>query len=69
MGHFARNCPRRRRQETINLLDLDDQEEEKSEPIPRDAVALIKQQLNSMTDQEQSNLAREMGIDEDFPTA
>ena len=69
MGHFARNCPRKQRQETINLLDFDDQDELKSKPIARDTVALMKQQLNSMMDQERNDLAKEMGVDEDFPTA
>ncbi len=69
MGHFARNCPRRRRQENINFLKSSDQNEEEDEPVPRDTVASIKQQLNSMTDQEWNALAKEMGVDEDFPTA
>ena len=69
MGHFARNCLKRRRQEAINFLESDDQDEKESEPIPRDTVALIKQQLNSMMDQERNTLAKEMGIDEDFPAA
>ncbi len=42
-----------------------------TEPIAlaRDKVASVKQQLSSMTEQEQDTLAKEMGIDEDFPTA
>ena len=35
----------------------------------RDKVALVKQQLSSMTEQEWDALAKEMGIDEDFPIA
>ncbi len=35
----------------------------------RDKVTLVKQQLMSMMDQERNALAKEMGIDEDFPTA
>ena len=71
MGHFARNCPRKRRQANINLLDFDDQDELGTEPITpvRNKVALVKQQLSSMMDQEWDTLAKEMGIDEDFPTA
>ena len=38
-------------------------------PVPRDKVASVKQQLSSMTEHEQEALAKEMGIDEDFPTA
>ncbi len=69
MGHFARNCPRKRKQENINLLDLNDEDELLTKPIARDRVASIKQQLSSMMDQEWDALAKEMGIDEDFPTA
>ena len=35
----------------------------------RNKVASVKQQLSSMMDQEWDTLAKEMGIDEDFPTA
>ena len=71
MGHFARNCPRRKKQERINLIDYDDNESIgiPAAPIPRDNVASMKQQLTSMTPKEQDSLAKEMGIDEDFQTA
>ncbi len=71
MGHFARNCPRRKKQERINLIDYDDKESINipPAPIPRDNVASIKQQLTNMTPQERDTLAKEMGIDEDFQTA
>ncbi len=71
MGHFARNCPRRRKQENINLLDCNDDDSIPIPPIPlpRDNVASVKQQLTNMTDQEQDALAKEMGLDEDFPAA
>ena len=38
-------------------------------PLPRDKVASVKQQLTDMTEQERDALAKEMGIDEDFPAA
>ena len=71
MGHFARNCPRKWRQANINLLDFTDNKEIATEPIApvRDKVASVKQQLSSMMEQERNTLAKEMGIDEDFPTA
>ena len=71
MGHFARNCPRRRKQENINLLDYEDDDSIAIPPIllVRDKVASVKQQLTSMTDQEQDTLAKEMGLNEDFPAA
>src|SRR5260370_29135972 len=49
MGHFAQNCPKRRRQEAINLLESDDQSDQNDQPVPRDTVASIKQQLSNMT--------------------
>ena len=71
MGHFARNCPRRKKQEKINLIDYDDDESINipAAPMLRDNVASMKQQLTSMTPQERDTLAKEMGIDEDFQTA
>src|SRR5258708_15904699 len=71
MGHFTRNCPRKKKQENINLLDYEDDESIAIPPIPlpRDKLTLLKQQLPSLTDQEQDALAKEMGLDEDFPTA
>jgi len=71
MGHFARNCPRRKKQERINLLDYQDEGSINIPPIPlpRDKVASVKQQLTSLTDQEHDTLAKEMGLDEDFPAA
>ena len=71
MGHFTRNCPRKKKQENINLLDYEDDESIAIPPIPlpRDKVALVKQQLTSLTEQERDALAKEMGLDEDFPTA
>ncbi len=71
MGHFARNCPRKKKQERINLINYEDEESINipPAPVPRDNVASMKQQLTSMTPQEREALAKEMGIDEDFQTA
>ena len=72
MGHYARNCPRRKKKESINLIDYDDYEESVDippAPVPRDTVASVKQQLTSMTPKERDALAKEMGIDEDFQAA
>jgi len=69
MGHFTRNCPRKRKQENINLIDYNDKESVGIPPMPRDNVASVKQQLTDMTPQERDVLAKEMGIDEDFPVA
>jgi len=71
MGHFTRNCPRKQRQVNINLLNFNDDDKIATEPIApiRDKVASVKQQLSSMMEKEQDVLAKEMGLDEDFPTA
>ncbi len=72
MGHFARNCPRKKKKESINLIDYSEGDESTDippAPIPRDNVASIKQQLTNMTPQERDALAKEMGIDEDFQAA
>ena len=72
MGHYARNCPKRKKKESINLIDYDECDESidiPPAPIPRDSVASMKQQLTNMTPQERDTLAKEMGIDEDFQTA
>src|SRR5260370_10637875 len=71
MGHYARNWPRRKKQERINLIDYDDEDSINipAAPIPRDSVASVKQQLTDMTPKERESLAKEMGIDEDFQTA
>ncbi len=55
MGHFARNCPRKKKKESINLIDYNDYDESidiPPAPLPRDNVASMKQQLTSMTPQE-----------------
>ena len=71
MGHYARNCPRKKKQERINLIDYDDDESIQipPAPVPRDNVASMKQQLTNMTPKERDTLAKEMGIDKDFQAA
>jgi len=71
MGHFTRNCPCKWKQANINLLEYEEDDLPLQEPLApvRDKVASVKHQLTSMMDQERAALAKEMGIDEDFPTA
>ncbi len=71
MGHFTRNCLRKKKQANINLLDYDEGDSIATAPIlpVRDKVASVKQQLMSMTDQEWDALVKDMGLDEDFPAA
>jgi hypothetical protein len=70
MGHFAWNCPQKPRRANINLIDLQEEGPSDDEIVPtRNRVALIKEQLSRMTDEEREHLAKEMGVAEDFPTA
>jgi hypothetical protein len=71
MGHYARNCPNKPRA-NINQVDFDQEsyyEEVPSPPPEVDRVGSLKDQLGRLTDKEREDLAKEMGIDEDFPTA
>ena len=71
MGHFTRNCPRKPRRTNINLINLQEEGPSDDEVMPpmRGRVASVKDQLTQMTDKEQEQLAKEMGVAEDFPTA
>ena len=71
MGHFARNCPQKPRCTNINLIDLQEEGPSNDETIPpmRGRVASVKEQLTRMMDEEREQLAKEMGVAEDFPTA
>ena len=67
MGHYARNCPQRQGQNTqSNLIDLnyDDQ----LEPL-KNKVSDLQSQINTMTSNERDQLIKELGEEEDFPTA
>ena len=80
-GHFARNCPQRRpRQPRANLIDFDEYSEgnftyegsentyEPSDP-GASKIARLHAELNNLTDQEKLDMAKQMGVDEGFPTA
>jgi hypothetical protein len=70
MGHFARNCPQKLQRANINLIDLQEEGPPDDELTPAlGRVASIKEQLTRMTDKEREQLAKEMGVAEDFPTA
>jgi zinc knuckle protein len=70
MGHFTQNCPQKPRRANINLIDLQEKGPSEDELVPTlGRVALIKEQLTKMTDEERKQLAKEMGIAKDFPTA
>ena len=63
------NCPCcQNRTGTANLIDLDD-DEYFIEPEPSDPVNKVCTRLEALTIDQQSQLAKDMGIKEDFPTA
>jgi hypothetical protein len=70
MGHFAWNCPQKPRRANINLIDLQEEGPSDNKIMPTgNKVASIKEQLTRMTNEEREQLAKEMGVAEDFSTA
>ena len=68
VGHYARNCPQRRGQNTqSNLIDFN--HDDASDPPPKDKVSDLRSQINTMTADERDQLIKELGEEEDFPTA
>ena len=68
VGHYARNCPQRWGQNTqSNLIDFD--HDDTSDPPPKDKVSDLRSQINTMTADERDQLIKELGEEEDFPTA
>ena len=68
-GHFARNFPRcQNHTGTANLIDLED-DEYYIELEPSDPVNDVCTRLEALTIDQQSQLAKDMGVKEDFPTA
>jgi len=70
-GHYARNCPHRRRQgqAKANLIDFNEEYNNYEGFETPNQINNIKQQLNTMSLDEKAKLAEEMGVSEDFPTA
>ena len=67
-GHYARNCPQRQGRGTqSNLIDFDNDEE--VENAPKDKVSDLRSQISTMTTDERDRLIKELGEEEDFPTA
>ena len=68
VGHYARNCPQRWRQNTqFNLIDFN--HDDIPEPPLKDKVSDLRSQISTMTSDERDQLIKELGEDEDFPTA
>ena len=67
VGHYARNCPHRWGQNTqSSLIDLDYNDQ--LEPL-RNKVSDLQSQISTMTSDERDQLIKELGEEEDFPTA
>ena len=72
-GHFTHNCPRHNTR--ANLIDFNDDfdgayiKETAPEETGPSCVAWLKSELNAMSLEDKEALAKEMGVDEDFPTA
>ena len=67
-GHYTRNCPQRQGQNTqSNLIDFD--HDDVSEPPSKDKVSDLWLQINTMTADKRDQLIKELGEEEDFPTA
>ncbi len=76
VGHFARNCPKRRQQSqynrTANLINFNDNQSfPETEPIEEDPVEALQAQLNSLSTENREKLALAMGGGDrqDFPSA
>ena len=68
IGHYTRNCPQKQGQNAqSNLIDFD--HDNKPEPLLKDKVSDLQSQINTMTSEERDQLIKELGEDEDFPTA
>ena len=68
IGHYARNCPQKQgRNAQSNLIDFDHDDE--TETPPKDKVSDRRSQINTMTADERDQLIKELGEEEDFPTA
>jgi len=76
-GHFARDCAQRRngfdnrRPYATNYIDYDDNPvttEARIAPA-EDRIARLKTELEAMTLEDKEQLAKEMGQEEDFPSA
>ena len=68
VGHYARNCPQKQGQNAqSNLIDFD--HDDLPEPLPKDKVSDLRSQINTMMSEEKDQLIKELGEDEDFPTA
>ena len=67
VGHYARNCLQRWGHNTqFNLINFNHKEPEEA---PKNRVADLYAQINTMTPEERDQLAKELGEEEDFPTA
>src|SRR6266576_7118680 len=72
-GHYARNCPQKQKARA-NLIDVKENAKWEGMPTlvednPQDKVAQLKASLGNLSLEEKEQLAQEMGVTEDFPSA
>jgi len=69
-GHFTRNCPCHHQGcAGANLINFNNKFNSHEELEPVDQVTQMREQLNAMSLNNKAQLADEMGVAEDFPTA
>jgi hypothetical protein len=69
VGHFARECPTKRNK-TVNLIDFHDEATLVDEPRAKTSnLAQARNAVAAMTMEEKEQLAKEMGGEQDFPSA
>src|SRR5258708_34617933 len=74
VGHYARNCPTRRRWATANLIDLDEGTFDDETAVDPEETSMqgrinaLCQELMGMPQEERDRLAKEIGPQEDYPS-
>ena len=68
VGHYARNCPQRQGRGVQSYL-IDFNHNEETVVPSKDKVSDLRSQINTMTADERDQLIKELGEEEDFPTA
>ncbi len=74
VGHYARNCPTRRQRTTMNLIDLDEGTFDDETAVDPEETSMqgrinaLCQELMGMPQVERDKLAKEIGLQEDFPS-
>jgi len=74
LGHYAWNCPTKRRRTAANLIDFDEESYDnemvvnQEETSTQGRINALCQELMGMPQDERDRLAKEIGPQEDFPS-